>query len=114
ILEVLGRLREKLPELNYGYEEFIELYPLEVSTWTIGGHLHRWIEGFSFPEFAVRAADSVKRRPAPSLFALNDMFTLYEPQLRHVEALQASFAGYDRFVAEALPRLGSQQRLWAR
>jgi energy-coupling factor transporter ATP-binding protein EcfA2 len=113
ILEVLGRLREKLPELNYGDEEFIELYPLEVSTWTIGGHLHRWIDGFSFPEFAARAADSVKRRPALSLFALNDMFAFYEAQLRRVESLQPFFAVYDRLVAEAIPQLAQSHRLWA-
>ncbi len=113
IMEVLGRLREKLPELNYGDEEFIELYPLEVSTWTIGGHLHRWISGFSFPEFAARAAESVKGRPKLSLFALNDMFTHYEPQLRRVESLQPIFAVYDRLVNEAVPQLGQSHRLWA-
>ena len=112
--DVLALLREKLPQLGCGEEEFVELYPLEVSTWTVGSHLHRWIRGFSFPEFAERAAESVKRRPAPSLFALNDMFALYEPQLRHVGALAPSFAAYDLLVAEALPRLGSQQRLWGR
>ncbi len=112
--EVLDLLREKLPDLECSEEEFVELFPLEVSTWAVGSHLHRWLDGFSFPDFAARAAESVKRRPAPSLFALNDMFTLYEPKLRHVEALEPSFATYDRLVAEALPRLGSQQRLWGR
>lgn len=114
ISEVLEVLRGKLPELACGDEEFVELYPLEGSTWTVGGHLHRWLDGFSFPEFATRAAESVKRRPAPSLFALNDMFTLYEPQLRHVSPLLASFSAYDHLVAEALPKLGQQQRLWGR
>lgn len=114
IAELLKRLRTKLPDLECAEEEFVELYPLEVSTWTVGSHLHRWIDGFSFPNFAERAAESVKRRPALSLFALNDMFTLYEPQLRHAEALGPSFAAYDRLVADALPRLGAQQRLWGR
>jgi energy-coupling factor transporter ATP-binding protein EcfA2 len=113
ILEVLGRLREKLPELSYGDEEFIELYPLEVSTWTIGGHLHRWIPGFSFPVFAARAAESVKGRPSSSLFALNDMFTRYEATLRRVDSLGAIFAIYDGLVADAVPQLGQSQRLWA-
>ncbi len=112
--EVLTLLRTKLPELECGEEEFVQLYPLEVSTWTVGSHLHRWLQGFSFPEFAAWAAESVKRRPAPSLFALNDMFTLYEPQLRHVAALAPSFAAYDRLVVDALPRLGQSQRLWGR
>lgn len=114
ILEVLGRLREKLPELNYSDEEFIDLYPLEVSTWTIGGHLHRWIPSFSFPEFAARAADSVKGRPGLSLFALNDMFAFYEAQLRRVDSLDPIFAVHDGLVAEALPRLAQSHRLWAR
>jgi energy-coupling factor transporter ATP-binding protein EcfA2 len=114
ILEVLGRLREKLPELNYSDDEFIELYPLEVSTWTIGGHLHRWIEGFSFPEFAARAAESVRGRPSQSLFALNDMFSHYEPQLRRVESLGPIFAAYDHLLTESLPKLGQSQRLWGK
>jgi energy-coupling factor transporter ATP-binding protein EcfA2 len=114
ILKILNELRRKLPELAYRDEEFVELYPLEVSTWTIGGHLHRWIDGFSFPEFAARAADSVKGRPAQSLFALHDMFKLYEPQLRLIDSLVPIFAAYDRVVAEAIPSLGHAQRLWAR
>jgi hypothetical protein len=114
ILKVLGQLRRKLPELASSDEEFVELYPLEVSTWTVGGHLHRWIDGFSFPEFAARAADSVKGRPAESLFALHDMFKLYEPQLRLIESLEPMFTAYDRLVAEATPHLGNTQRLWAR
>ncbi len=113
ILEVLGKLREKLPDLNYSDEDFIELYPLEVSTWTIGGHLHRWIEGFSFPEFAAKAAESVRGRPKLSLFALNDMFSRYEGELRRVESIEPIFAAYDRLQADALPKLGSSQRLWA-
>ena len=113
ILEVLGKLREKLPDLNYSDEEFVELYPLEVSTWTIGGHLHRWIEGFSFPEFAARAAESVRGRPKLSLFALNDMFSRYEGELRRVESIEPIFAAYDRLQTDALPKLGSSQRLWA-
>lgn len=114
IQQVLAELREKLPHLSASEEEFIDLYPLEISTWTIGGHLHRWIEEFSFPEFAARAAESVKGRPALSLFALNDMFSLYEPQLRRVEGLGPIFAAYDKLVAEALPSVGQAQRLWAR
>lgn len=114
ILEVLGRLREKLPELNYSDDEFIELYPLEVSTWTIGGHLHRWIPEFAFPEFAARAAESVRGRPSQSVFALNDMFSHYEPQLRRVESLEPIFAAYDHLVANALPKLGQSQKLWGR
>lgn len=114
ILQVLALLRDKLPDLDCKDEEFVELYPLESSTWTVGSSLHRWIEAFSYPEFTARAAESVKRRPAPSLFALNDMFSLYEPQLRKVEALEPSFEAYDWLVAEALPRLGQSQRLWGR
>ncbi len=114
IMNVLEQLRRRLPDLPCTDEEFVELYPLEVSTWGVGGQLHRWIDGFSFPEFAARAAESVKRRPAASLFALNDMFTLYEPQLRNVEALVPIFDAYDRLVADAVPRLGQNQRLWGR
>jgi hypothetical protein len=114
ILQVLRLLRTKLPDLECSDEEFAEFYPLESSTWTVGSHLHRWIPNFSFPEFTERAAESVKRRPAPSLFALNDMFTLYEPQLRGVETLASSFTAYDHLVADALPRLGQSQRLWGR
>lgn len=113
ISNVLEQLRKRL-DLPCTDEEFVELYPLEVSTWAVGGQLHRWIDGFSFPEFAARAAGSVKRRPAASLFALNDMFTLYEPQLRNVEALAPTFEAYDRLVADAVPRLGQNQRLWGR
>lgn len=112
ILDVLQTLREKLPNLECSDEEFVELYPLEISTWNVGSHLHRWLDGFSFPDFAARAADSVKRRPAASLFALNDMFALYEPQLRRVQALEAIFEAYDRLANEALARLGQSQRLW--
>lgn len=114
INDVLAELRTKLPELPVTDEEFVELYPLEVSTWGVGSHLHRWIPEFSFPEFAARAAESVRRRPAASLFALNDMFTLFEPQLRHVEELGPIFEAYDRLVLEAIPRLGQNQRLWGR
>ncbi|MBK6312835.1 MAG: hypothetical protein IPF53_00560 [Blastocatellia bacterium] len=114
ISNVLEQLRKRLPDLPCTDEEFVELYPLEVSTWGVGGQLHRWIDGFSFPEFAARAAESVKRRPAASLFALNDMFTLYEPQLRQVDALEPIFDAYDRLVLDAVPRLGQNQRLWGR
>ncbi len=114
ILEVLAELRRKLPGLECSDEEFVELYPLELSTWQIGGHLHRWFEDFSFPEFAARAADSVKGRPAISLFALSDLFSLYEPVLRQAPSLAPMLAAFDRLLAEAIPKLPASQRLWGR
>jgi energy-coupling factor transporter ATP-binding protein EcfA2 len=113
ILEVLGTLREKLPYVDYSDRDFVDLYPLEASTWAVGSHLHRWLPDFSFPEFAARAAESVRNRPSSSLFALNDMFAACEPQLRRVDALEPIFAVYDRLLAEAVPAVGHSQRLWA-
>jgi hypothetical protein len=114
IAKVLDQLRSRLPHFDTTDEEFIELYPLAISTWSVGAHLHRHVPGFSLPEFVRLATASVMRRPAASLFALNDLFALYEPQLRRVDLLAASFEAYDRLVADALPRLGQSQRLWGR
>lgn len=114
LCDALRRLRDRLPELNCSLEEFVETYPIEPTTWTVAARLHRTIESFSFVDCITQAANVVLRRPPPSLFALNDLFTLVEPQLRRADSAARLVASYDALVAEAIPRLDATERVVAR
>lgn len=114
VRQVLEDLRRRLPDLTVSDEEFEQLYPLEPATWRVASHLHRFDERFSLRDFVTRAVETVKNRPATGLFTLADLFSIYGSQLRRAEGLEPLFSAYDRLNSEAVSKLDSSERFWAR
>ncbi|HNC45358.1 MAG TPA: DUF6079 family protein, partial [Acidobacteriota bacterium] len=71
ISKIREQLRQTLPELNLDEQEFVNIYPLHPAVWEIGARLRPYLEKFSFPAFAIKAAEKVRNRPAESLFTVD-------------------------------------------
>jgi len=111
IAQVREQLQRKLPELHLDEQQLINLYPLHPMAWDIGSRLRRYLSGFSFPAFALKAVERIRNRPAESLFTVDEMFDALEPLLRAVPPLAHAFENYDQAVEAVLPRISQGQRL---
>ncbi len=114
VTQVREQLQRKLPELHLDEQRLINLYPLHPMAWDIGSRLRRYLGGFSFPAFALKAAERIRNRPAESLFTVDEMFDALEPLLRAAPPLAHAFENYDQAVEAVLPRISQGQRLHTR
>ncbi|MBX7219129.1 MAG: ATP-binding protein [Blastocatellia bacterium] len=114
ISKVREQLLVSLPELKLDEQELINLYPLHPAVWKIGSRLRPYLESFSFPAFATKAADKIKNRPAESLYTVDEMHDLLEAGLRSNPQLAYAFKAYDRTIEAVLPRVSQNQRLHTR
>ncbi len=114
IAQVRKQLQSKLPELRLDEQRLINLYPLHPMAWDIGARLRRYLSGFSFPAFALKAVERIRNRPSESLFTVDEMFDALEPLLRAAPALTYAFENYDQATETVLPRISQGQRLHTR
>ncbi|MFQ3589066.1 MAG: DUF6079 family protein [Chloracidobacterium sp.] len=114
VTQVREQLQAKLPELQLDEPRLINLYPLHPMAWDIGARLRRYLSGFSFPAFALKAAERIRNRPAESLFTVDEMFDALEPLLRAAPPLAYAFENYDQAIAAVIPRISQGQRLHTR
>lgn len=114
ISKIREQLRQTLPELNLDEQEFVNIYPLHPAVWEIGARLRPYLEKFSFPAFAIKAAEKVRNRPAESLFTVDEMLDVLESSLRRSPQLKFAFEAYDKTIESVLPRVSQGQRLHTR
>ncbi len=114
VAQVREQLQRKLPKLQLDEQRLINLYPLHPMAWDIGVRLRRYLSGFSFPVFAIKAVERIRNRPAESLFTVDELFDVLEPMLRSVPALAHAFENYDQAVEAVIPRISQGQRLHTR
>lgn len=114
VTQVREQLQHKLPKLQLDEQRLINLYPLHPMAWDIGVRLRRYLSGFSFPAFALKAAERIRNRPAESLFTVDEMFDVLEPMLRSTPSLAHAFENYDQAVEAVIPRISQGQRLHTR
>lgn len=114
VVQVREQLQHKLPKLQLDEQRLINLYPLHPMAWDIGVRLRRYLSGFSFPVFALKAVERIRNRPAESLFTVDEMFDALEPMLRSTPALAHAFENYDQAVEAVIPRISQGQRLHTR
>jgi Family of unknown function (DUF6079) len=114
IATVRERLLANLPELKLDEQRVINLYPLHLAVWDIGSRLRPYLNGFSFPQFALKVTERIKNRPAESLFTVDEMLDALEPTLRAAPQLKHAFEAYDRTIESVLPRISQGQRLHTR
>ncbi|OYT72888.1 MAG: hypothetical protein CFK52_03560 [Chloracidobacterium sp. CP2_5A] len=114
VAQVREQLQSKLPELQLDEQRLINLYPLHPMAWDIGVRLRRHLSGFSFPAFALKAAERIRNRPAEGLFTVDEMFDALESRLRAVPTFAHAFENYDQAVEAVLPRISQGQRLHTR
>jgi hypothetical protein len=111
---LLSYLKLRLPRLEIEEHDFLRCYPLSPPTLELAGQLWRHLPQFSLSSFLLDCVRMVYRRPAISIFALDDLFSLIEARLRRVPQWRSLFAAYDQVMRRAVQRLNPEWRLWGR